>query len=323
VEGRWLRPAAVDGPARPIWGHAEGLRVGLYPLRGPRGLLRIYAPYLDHPEGRVINFIAVEPIRQGQPNRGLSELEPSALDGEAGKRFQAVDDPADVKSPLASRVARGEIVNEDGVEALHVTVEVERFDNGAHVYVRLTFRADRPHEVGLAAFAHADSAPLSHCILTATMGNYARLRRLHLADRTVSSLEQWPDYRGHAFTPHARFPLSSLKRTPAGHALVSATPDEPKPQDATYAPGTRNHWKYAGKLATQTWRCESPREGLEVWVNGRYAYWNSRAPIPGGVSFENFEMVSPFRNGDEFWFGVEPGVDSPKDGDEAGQQPTR
>jgi hypothetical protein len=28
--------------------------------------------------------------------------------------------------------------------------------------------------------------------------------------------------------------------------------------------------------------------------------------IPGGISFENFEMVSPFRQGEEFIFRVEP-----------------
>jgi hypothetical protein len=34
-------------------------------------------------------------------------------------------------------------------------------------------------------------------------------------------------------------------------------------------------------------------------------YWNSKSPIPGGVSFENFELVSPFRQGEEFVFSVE------------------
>jgi hypothetical protein len=42
VEGRWLRPAA-KAHATPRWGHAEGLQVGIAPLPGPRGLLRIYA----------------------------------------------------------------------------------------------------------------------------------------------------------------------------------------------------------------------------------------------------------------------------------------
>ena len=38
-----------------------------------------------------------------------------------------------------------------------------------------------------------------------------------------------------------------------------------------------------------TWR-EDPR----VAVNGRYTYWLSRRPIPGGVVSENFEMRERF-----------------------------
>lgn len=285
------------------------MRVGIVPPGGPRGLLRVYAPYLRHEEGedRLINFIAVEPIPAGQPHRGLSELEHSTLDGVRGKRFWSTDDPSDPKPRQPDRPVRGEIIEIDGVEALRVYVGVERFENGAHVYVRLTFRADRPHEVGVAAFAREDSVPLAHCVLTATMGNYARLRKLHLADgQVVRSTELWPDYREDAFAPHVKFPLAQLQRTAEGHAVVSATPDEARPQDATYAPGTRPHWKYTGKRARQSWRSEDPDHRLEVWVNGRFTYWASRAPIPGGISFENFEMFAPFRQGEEFWFEVEP-----------------
>jgi hypothetical protein len=41
-------------------------------------------------------------------------------------------------------------------------------------------------------------------------------------------------------------------------------------------------------------------------VNGRYSYWASSSPIPGGISFENFELKSPFKNGERFIFGVTP-----------------
>jgi hypothetical protein len=53
------------------------------PPTAPRGLIRIYAPFLDNPPGRVINFIAIEPIIDGK--RGYSELERSATDGQPGK----------------------------------------------------------------------------------------------------------------------------------------------------------------------------------------------------------------------------------------------
>jgi hypothetical protein len=159
--------------------------------------------------------------------------------------------------------------------------------------------------VGIATFAHDDSAPLSHCIVTATMGNYARLRQLHLAERIARADELWPDYRGDAFTPHARFSLEDLSRTREGHAVAVATPSETRPREAVYAPDTRRHWRYDGEVASQSWRSTSPDPRLEVRVNGRWVYWNSNAPIPGGLSYENFEMVTPFCQGVELWFGVE------------------
>jgi hypothetical protein len=91
--------------------------------------------------------------------------------------------------------------------------------------------------------------------------------------------------------------------------MVWATPDEPDPAAVDLAPGTRPHWRYVGKPATQYWRVPDPDPKLTVQVNGRYTYWASRGkPIPGGIAFENFEMVSPFRDGAEFVFGVIPGL---------------
>ena len=302
-EGRWLRPAA-DGPAVPAWGHADGLRVGLWPAPGPRGLLRIYAPYLGHPDGRMINYIAVEPIVEGKTARGLSELEKSSLDGLPGKRFWSADAPADPTPRLPERPSRGEVATEGGVEILRVWILVEPFENGTQPCLRLTFRADRPYEAGLAAFAQPKSRPMSACILTATMGNYARLRRLYLANRIVTAADLWPKFDGKDFAPHARFDLADLFRTREGYALVAATTDEKQPDRAEYAPNTGPGWKYQGAPATQYWRCETPVPRLAVQVNGRSVYWASRTPIPGGVAFENFEMVAPFREGQEFWFGV-------------------
>jgi hypothetical protein len=305
VEGRWLRPSS-SSPAVPRWGHAEGLQIGLAPLPGPRGLLRVYAPYLGHPESVVINYVAIEPIPRGRTERGLSELERSQLDGVSGKRLWSVDNLEDNAPRSPSSPARGIVEQADGVETLRVFVLSEPFGNGARVAVRLSFRADRPHEVGLATHRLDGSVELDRCILTATMGNYARLRRLHLADRVATPQELWPDFAGAGFTPHARFRLADLSRDPHGAALASATTDEPNPAEADYAFGTRRHWRYQGAKARQTWRVEIPDPRLEVLVNARRVYWSSLAPIPGGASFENFEMSSPFEEGGEFWFGVEP-----------------
>ena len=305
VEGPWVRPPPRRG-AQPVWGHANGLRVGLAPMPGPRGLLRIYAPYLGHPSGRMINFIAVEPILVGQERRGFSELEPSRLDGVRGKRFWSVDAPDGLAPRPPEHPARGVISRDDHVETLELFILVERFDSGAHPYLKLRFQSDRPYEVAIAAFANADSKPMRSCILTATMGNYARLRRLHLADRIVVSTDLWPRFDGDGFAPAREFPLDQLTRTPEGHAVVAATTNESNPEKAHYAAGTVRGWRYRGSRAVQYWRCEEPHDDLRVRVNGRTEYWASRSPIPGGISFENFEMVAGFRDGLEFWFGVKP-----------------
>ncbi|WP_197529347.1 hypothetical protein [Botrimarina mediterranea] len=306
----WVRPSG-GAEETPVWGHRDGLRVGIAPLPGPRGLLRVYAPYLGDRDRHVINYIAIEPVPQGQEARGLSELEFSELDQQRGKRFWSVNDPVDATPRDDAAPATGVVNQVDGVSHLQVFIQVERFLNGAHVYARLTFREDQPHAVGVALFAHEDSRPLSKCIATATMGNYARVRELHLAERVVEAGGLWPDYRGDGFTPHARFPLQELKRTANGAALASVTPDEASPQDAPLAPGTRGHWRYQGLRARQSWRVADPAAELEVLVNGRFAYWASQAPIPGGIAFENFEMVSPFRQGEEFCFSVDPLDETP------------
>lgn len=303
VGEQWVQPARGTA-AKPIWGHAKGLRVGLWPMGGPRGLLRIYTPYLGHEEGRVINFVAIEPIPKGQTDRSLSELEPGLLDDMRGKRMWSVDSPDDPTPKSVTEPARGVIESIDGVETLTVFVPVERFDNGAHVYVRLRFRADQPYEVGIATYAWPDSAELAYCISTATMGNYARLRTLHLAQGTKTAMELWPDYDGDAFAPHARIPLKELHRMSCGSAILIATPNETNPEEAEYAPGTRSGWRYEGKVATQYWRRQKPDPALVALVNGRMMYWASQSPIPGGIAFENVELAEPFHSGQEYWFGV-------------------
>ena len=95
VEGVWLRPPPTAKPAKPVWGFAKGLRVGLSPLPGPRGLLRVYTPYAGQPEWRMINFIAIEPIVEGDTRRAYSELEPSSLAEGRGKVMWSLDRPDD------------------------------------------------------------------------------------------------------------------------------------------------------------------------------------------------------------------------------------
>ena len=303
-DGGWIRPVA-GRDAEPRWGVPGGVQLAIPPVGLPRGLLRIYAPYLGHPRERLVNFIAVEPIPAGATARGFSELEPSTLDpGHRGKRLWSAD-ALDTVGEASTTPARGVVDRVGGVERLTVWIGVERFDNGADVAVRARFRADRPHEIEVAGFVREGSVALDRLILTATMGNWARLRRLRLADRTVEPRDLWPGFARTDFTEHARFPLSELTRDGEA-AVVTAEGDEADPGAVSYSDDTAPHWHYEGRRGIQGWRVDDPHPELEVLVNGRWAYWASTSPIPGGVAFENFEISEPFRQGAAFRFSVEP-----------------
>ena len=305
IEGSWVRPPEDEKAAKPVWGLAEGLRIGLAPLPGPRGLLRVYTPYLGQPDWRMINFIAIEPIVEGQTRRGYSELERSSLVEGTGKVMWSVDRPDDWTPREPTRPARGVIGEENGVETLTVFIGIEKFRSGAAVFLRLTFREDRPCEVQIATFTQPTSAPLSHCVATATMGNYARLRRLHLRSSVVTTQELYSDatFGAIGFAPHKRFGLEQLARTQDGAALLAATSDEPDPARADQGTVARG-WRYIGHPATQYWRCDDPPPSLMTLVNARRTYWASNVPIPGGVSFENVELIAPFQSGQSWTFGV-------------------
>jgi hypothetical protein len=298
----WLQPDRSSDDA-PRWGHRDGIQVGIEPGLGPRGLLRVFTPYLG--SDRLLNFVAIEPIPVGATERGYSELEESALDHEPGKRLWSSHDASDGAPRPTTAAVPGVVTREDGVERLTVHVHCERFENGAEVVVRVQFRADRPREVSLATVRQPGSVDLAACVLSATMGNYARLRRLRLRDRVVTPGELWPGFEGTAFTDHARFGLEHLLRDGAS-ALAWAVPDEADPGSAEHAAGTAAHWRYEGARAVQGWRVEEPSDAAAVQVNARWAYWASTAPIPGGPAFENFEVVDAYRPVQEFVYWCEP-----------------
>jgi len=301
----WVQPTQNE-PAQPVWGHAKGLQVGLSPLPGPRGLLRIYTPYLGHKNAEVMNFIAFEPVVKGDNNRGLSELEMSKLDNKRGKRFWSANDSLSTTPAPEDTPAAGIIEKIAGVETLTVYIFSERFDNGAIVYTRLRFYENQPYEVEITTYTTQGSKALDYFIVTATMGNYARLRNLFLKSGTTFSGTLWPDYNGDAFTAHAHFPMEDFITARDGKSYFIAAPDEKDPAKAVYANGTNEHWKYYGGKATQYWYSTSHNPGLEGLVNGRYTYWASRSPIPGGIAYENFELKAPFKQGNIFVFGISP-----------------
>jgi hypothetical protein len=248
----------------------------------------------------LINFIAIEPIVAGR--RGFSELERSELDGVAGKRIQVESS----EGISATNLVPGQLrIQNGGQEELEIGFRVEKFENGAHVRLVIRQRSDRPDEIRLSVFQEPDSAPLEYCILTATMGNMARTRQLWLDHDIVSSLKVYPDYRETAFAPHREYPLSRLHQTVAGGVLVALTNDEDDPA-AIYPFPNSQLWHYAGCKVTQYWAKDAAgiRNDLQVVVNGRYTYWGSSQPIPGGVAFENFELRERFQDGETSIFGI-------------------
>ena len=306
-DGIWVRPAA-DKPSMAIWGFADGIRVGINPPGRPRGLLDIYCPYLGAGDMNIINYIAMEPIVAATGNRGLSELEKSSLDGDQGKQFRSSDVPQRPAQWDRLHPARGTVAVEDGKQTLTVWIYCEKFDNGADVYVRLRFIEDNPYQFELQAFATAESAPLDKFVLTATMGNKMRIRRLYTAGGTKLSTDLWPDYKETWFTPYEYTYLKDMIRDRKGGAWVLAEPTESRKdyQNAEYEEGTSRGWDYKGIPATQYWYCPVPDERLYTVVNGRYTYWAIFKKLPGGIAFENFELVEPFRQGAVYYFGISP-----------------
>jgi len=297
----WIRAGLNTNQS--VWGISGGLLWGVAPagFRGgePRGLIRLGYPVLEKGGYDLINFIAIEPIVRGR--RGFSELERSPLDGVPGKKIWAEPGQSGVATELCPGECRR---NEHGVEELELKLLVEKFDNGAHVRLVARQWSDKPGELELAVFKQQDSEPLDSCILTATMGNMARARLLWLKDRVVSSVQLYPNYKESGFAPHKEFGLSELHRNKDGDVLVAISTNEKSPATVYPFPGS-DLWHYAGERVTQYWRVPAKVDTtLRAVVNGRFKYWRSDQPVPGGIAFENFELCESFHQGQTFVFGI-------------------
>ena len=300
---RWVQPSGKGGKA--MWGFEKGIRLSLDP-ESIRGLILVHTPYLEHEEKDIINFFAIEPIAKGEFHRGFSELEDSSLDGVQGKRIWSSDTDSDCTIKDASEIAEGIVAKENGVETLTVYFFVEPFNNGAKVYVRARFYEDNPYEVEISTYKCPGSKDLDNCIVTATMGNYSRLRNLYLKDEVVSSLDLWPDFSADDFAPHEYIKAERMIYAKNGYPYFIAATNEENPEIATYAENTPVWWRYYGQKGTQYWYSKEPEEDLNGIVNGRVVYWGDLLPIPGGISYENFELKQGFSQGDSFVFGVSP-----------------
>lgn len=286
-----------------MWGIRNGIVVGLWPGAienikqgsngGPRGLLRIGYEYMGviyH-----INYIAIEPVVRGKME--FSEISPSAVDGKWGKFMRAKDSSV---TP----------------QTLSLFVFMEKFANGAHPYLKLSIHRDRPEELCIEVFHQTDSEPMERCGATATMGNYARLRNLHLKDTIINSRALYTGFKGIGFIEKEPYTADKMLHGKNNDLIVYATPDESFaelaawPQEPAYM--AKWNWRYRPfYLLTQYWRKENAGPSLQVRVNGRAKYWSggSRNPdhyidIPGGPSFENFELREPYAPGQKSYFGI-------------------
>ena len=225
-------------------------------------------------------------------------------DGKPGLPITTGDTPeaALVGDPKAPARGRVEVI--DGVETLTVWLAVGPFRNAAKPLIQVVLRADRPAEVGFRVHSAAGGARMDSCVLTATMGNYARLRRLWLRGGVVEAGRLWPRFDPDplGFAPWRAWGRERLL-TLDGNLIAAAESDEADPASATYDPAVPSHWRYTGRPATQYW-ATADAPGAVVRVNGRTTYWGNGGPIPGGVAFENFELEVPFAEGQEFRFGA-------------------
>ncbi len=303
----WIRPERPGNPL--IWGRKDGILFGLPSeggLPGPRGLIRvgIISPTTGLPQ--LLNFIAIEPVVFGPGSRfsrmAFSELEFSTLDrGSRGKRLWI--DPAApdfVRGTLSSASVSGK-----QIETLTVRIDVEPFTaNGAKVYLIASIDSDHPDELRLNVFQDSGSPPIEELTLTATMGNFERLRWLFLKNRVVESSSLFVGESGDNFFEHENYPVEEMLRVGDGDAIALCATNEPSPSSA---PDTsKKFWHYPLPRLTQYWRVPAHdiEPDLRVRVNGRRVYWASHDPLPNGVAFENFEVRQRYKPGQTFIFGI-------------------
>ncbi|GGG70326.1 hypothetical protein [Edaphobacter dinghuensis] len=310
ADSQWIRPQKPGDPL--IWGRRDGIVFGLPSaggLLGPRGLIRVgvISPKTGKPE--LLNYIAIEPVILGPGTRfsrmAFSELEPSRMDpGSRGKRLWV--DPG---TSAPSDSYRGELhtfPNHDGpIQRLSIQIDVERFTaNNAHVYLIASIDSDHPDELRLAVHQYDDSPALEELTVTATMGNYERLRQLWLKGRIVNSHDLYGTYTADAFVEHENYPLDEMLQNADGDAIALCTSDETAPSEVPVIGA--EHWRYRLPKLTQYWRVPAHdiQPDLRVRVNGRRVYWASHNPLPGGAAFENFEVRQRYLPGQVFIFGV-------------------
>jgi len=298
----FVRPEKPGDPL--IYGVRNGIFVALHPSGldgrpqgGPRGLIRV--GYEENGRHYLINYIAVEPIVAAAP--GLSELE-TAGDGRPGKRFWVGDGLRDGAVGMTGNVC-GSVEKTPAGSVLSLVVHVEPFANGARPVVEISLFENAPEQIRLRTFSGPGGMPMQRCVLSATMGNQSRCRRLWLRADAIYAPALYGDYKGTDFVEKGRYRLAALHRTEAGDVVAAISPDEFEPREVWPLPG--GGWHHEGKWMAQFWlkRRGQFNRSLQCRVNGRRVYWAGNVPIPGGTAYENFDFQEDFIEGQEVWFG--------------------
>ncbi|MGV8879769.1 MAG: hypothetical protein ACOH2A_12135 [Sphingobacteriaceae bacterium] len=322
----WIRPENAKAAA--VWGIRGGIVFSLWPYGiespgdqqggGPRGLIRV--GYESGGHVYLINYIAIEPVVDNKIE--FSEISPSKVDDQWGKLLWAGKTAGDAGGFYPAAITRGMIIHPNSempnVEELIVFIYMEQFLNGAHPYLKITIKSDLPEEIGLEIFNQKGSAVMQRCALTATMGNYSRLRLLYLKNKVVDARDLYKGFDGIGFVEKQGYPSSELMKDKNNNFLIIAASDETLsdvkswPEEAGYS--SISGWRYRPPFKlTQYWRKESAQydPSLQVRVNGRAKYWsggsedkNRYLNIPGGPAFENFELRENYYAGQKFYFGI-------------------
>lgn len=304
----FIRPMKAGDPL--LYGVRNGICVAVYPdaldgrpMGGPRGLIRV--GYQEDGKFRLINYIAVQPMVQGAV--GLSELE-RGQDGMPGKPFWIGSSLTDGSIGQTGDV-RGTVRQTSQGSVLTFCLFVEKFANGASPVIEVSLYANQPDRIQFRTYSAAGGSPMQRCDLSATMGNQSRCRCLWLNTDAVYAPNLYASYRGSGFVEHTAYGLGALHKTTAGDIVVAISPDEFEPREVW--PFANDAWHHNGSWMAQFWlkRRGTYDSSLQCRVNGRGMYWGGNSPIPGGISYENFEFQETFRPGQEIWFGYR--TDSP------------
>jgi hypothetical protein len=289
-----------------IYGIQDGVVVTIHPFGihdattpgGPRGL--IYVGFEENGKRQLSNYIAIEPIARGR--RDYSELE-TGSDHKKGKIFK-ITDRVDEIPGSDTTFASGNIEGLEGNRSLSFAIHPECFENGSMPIIEVTLFENKPDRIRFRTFAATQSASMTQCILTATMGNYTRCRYLWMAAESAFAPSLYQGYQDKGFIEKEPYPLARLHKTRDGGVIAVISPDEIEPREVRPFPGW-DWWYYPGKRLAQFWY--KPKgtydDSLHCRVNGRHTYWAFHNPIPGGTAFENFELVERFSPGRESWFG--------------------